>query len=56
MKIIITTNSFIAGAVIDDDTRIVRECDHFLAHLRGMKEQEFRDYCTKQKWAIANKD
>jgi hypothetical protein len=54
MKVLVTTGSFIAGAVIDDETKIVRETDHYLAHLRGLKEDQFREHCQKNGWAVAS--
>lgn len=54
MKLLVTTGSFIAGAVIDDKTKKVVDCDHFLAHLRGLSEEEFRAHCIQNRWAVTN--
>jgi hypothetical protein len=52
-KFMVTTGSFIAGAVVDGNTGIVHTADHYLAHLRGLTEAKLREYCQKNGWAIS---
>ena len=52
MKLIVTTGSFIAGVVIDDETKKVSVTDHYTAPLRGMTETEVRDYCRQKGWGL----
>ena len=52
MKLMVVTSAFQAGAIVDDDTHIVRETDHWLAHLRGMTEDKFREHCRQQGWPV----
>jgi len=51
-RLMVSTSAFIAGAKVDDATNIVFDCDHWLLHLRGMTEDNFRKACEKNKWAI----
>jgi len=52
MKFLVTTSAFIAGAVVDDETRMVITADPGLLHLRGCNETEFREHCREKKWAL----
>ena len=56
MKLVVITNSFIAGAVIDDKTGKVTQTDHWLHQLRGLTEQEFREKCRTNNWAVSVKE
>jgi sugar lactone lactonase YvrE len=51
-KLLVTTGSFVAGAIVDDNGRVVTT-DHWLAHLRNLTEEQFREACAKNKWAVA---
>lgn len=50
-KFLVTTGSFVAGAIIVDDR--VTTVDHWLHQLRGLTEAEFRAACAKNGWACA---
>lgn len=51
-KLLVTTSAFTAGAVVDLNTKMVVEADHWLAHLRGLTEDEFRKHCIAHKWPV----
>lgn len=52
-KFMVTTGSFIAGCVVDPNIDTVHTTDHFLRPLLGLSEQQMRDYCAKNRWALA---
>jgi hypothetical protein len=52
MKILVTTSAFLAGAVIDDKTRMVVTADPGLKHLVGCSEADLRKHCQDNRWAI----
>jgi hypothetical protein len=54
VKLIVTTGSFIAGVVIDDETKKVTTTDHFTNTLMGMTEAEVREHCRKNGWGLSS--
>jgi len=52
MKFLVTTSAFLAGAVVDDKTKMVVTADPGLKHLVGCSEKEFRKHCQEHKWAL----